>query len=46
MSQRLGVSGAGYLPELSESELGSPDFTLAAETVGADQLEPKQNALR
>ena len=30
-----------YLPELGESELGSPDLTLAAETVGTDQLEPK-----
>ena len=33
-----------YLPELGESELGSPDFTLAAETVGTDQLEPVTNA--
>ena len=28
------------LPELGESELGSPHLTLAAEAVGADQLEP------
>ena len=28
------------LPELGESQLGSPDLALAAETVGADQLEP------
>ena len=31
---------AFYLPELGESELGSPDLTLAAEAVSADQLEP------
>ena len=30
-----------YLPELGESELGSPDLTLAAKTVGTDELEPK-----
>ena len=28
------------LPELGESELGSPHLALAAEAVGADQLEP------
>jgi len=29
------------LPELCESELGSPDFPLAAKTVSTDQLEPE-----
>lgn len=29
-----------YLPELGKNELGSPDFTLAAETVGTDQFQP------
>lgn len=29
------------LPELGESELASPDFPLAAETVSTDQLEPE-----
>ena len=28
------------LPELGESELSSPHFTLAAKTVSADQLQP------
>ena len=31
---------AFYLPELGESELGSPDLTLATEAVSTDQLEP------
>ncbi len=33
---------ASYLPELGKSELGSPDLTLAAKAVSADQLEPTQ----
>ncbi len=32
------------LPELSEDELSSPHFTLAAKTVNADELEPRMNA--
>lgn len=31
-----------YLPELCESELSSPHFSLATKTVGTDQLEPAQ----
>ena len=31
-----------YLPKLGESELRSPDLTLAAKTVRSDQLEPNQ----
>ena len=30
-----------YLPKLGEGELSSPHLTLAAETVSADELEPK-----
>ena len=32
-----------HLPELGESELSSPDLTLAAKAVSADQLEPAIN---
>lgn len=31
------------LPELGKSELRSPDLTLAAKTVCADKLQPKNN---
>ena len=32
--------GCCDLPELGENELSSPHFSLASETVGADELEP------
>ncbi len=38
------VGGVSDLPELSEDELSSPHFTLAAKTVNADELEPRMNA--
>jgi len=33
---------SGYLPELCKCELRSPDFSLAAKTVGTDKLEPEK----
>ena len=31
------------LPKLGEGELSSPDFTLAAKAVSADELEPERS---
>jgi len=31
-----------YLPDLGQHELMSPDFPLASEAVGTDELEPKR----
>ena len=34
--------GSEYLPELGESELGSPDLFLASKTVGSDESQSKE----
>ena len=31
-----------YLPQFGESELGSPDFALATESISADQFESEK----
>lgn len=39
-----GLGRNKHLPELGEGQLGPPDFLLAAESVSADEAEPKVNA--
>ena len=34
----------GDLPELGQSQLGSPDLLLASKTVGSDESQSKRNA--
>ena len=40
---RTPADETGCLPELGEGELSSPHLTLAAETVSADELEPRKD---